>query len=111
MSVSAILAALKAAVLSIATSVGAAFASGLTTIGIGFLADERAIGVKVFQVFHDSYEAAKAAGKSELDAIEEAGTAAFNTFCHEEATEFVKEADALITLLVSSFKSAAGLKG
>ncbi len=110
MDLSVIIGALKAAVLSIASSVGAAFASGLTTIGMGFLAHERTIGANVMAKFHDTYAEAKASGVGEIDAIEQAATASYNEFCHAEVVEFKAEAEAIITLLTSSLKSAAGLK-
>lgn len=105
-----ILAALKSAVMTAVASIGASFLSGLSVIGQGFSNDERAIGAKVQQKFHDVMDAALAAGKSEIDAIEEGATAAYNEFCHDEVTEFKAEASAIITLLASSLKSAAGLK-
>jgi hypothetical protein len=110
MNFSIFLAALKAAALAAASSFGTAFAAGLSVIGVGFLADERAIAVKVMDKFHATLDSNHTAGMGELAAIEGAMTAAFNEFCHDEAAEFVKEADAIITLLGSSAKSAAGLK-
>lgn len=104
------IAALKAAVMAGLSSFGAAFASGLTTIGMGFLASEREIGHKVMASFHDKMSEALAAGKSEIDAIEEAATAGYNEFCHDEIMLFKDEARAIITLAASSAKSAAGLK-
>lgn len=101
--------ALKAAILAKLTSFGAAFLAGFSVIGMGFLADEKAIGVAVMAKFHDTYAAAKTSGKDEIDCIEEAATAAYNEFCHDEVLEFKKEADAIITLLKSSAQSAAGL--
>lgn len=101
--------ALKAAILAKLTSFGAAFLAGFSVIGMGFLADEKAIGVAVMEKFHATYDTSKAAGKSEIDCIEEAATAAWNEFCSDEGKEFWKEADAIITLLKSSAQSAAGL--
>jgi hypothetical protein len=109
MNLSAFLASLAAAILAQLTSVGAAFAAGLGTIAIGFLSHERDIGNKVMDKFHTTLIAAQAAGKSNIDAIEEAATAAYNEFCHDEVNEFKDEANAIITLLVSSAKSAAGI--
>lgn len=105
-----ILAALKSAVMTAAASIGASFLSGLTVIGQGFANNERAIGAAVQKKYHDTMDASLAAGKSEIDAIEEGATAALNEFCHDEITEFKTEAQAIITLMQSSFKSAAGLK-
>jgi NADH:ubiquinone oxidoreductase subunit K len=105
-----LLAALKAAVIAKLASIGAAFAAGFSTIAIGFAADERAIGAAVMAKFHESLDAAHKAGVSEVDAIEQAATAAYNEFCHDEVVEFRKEADAIITLLRSSFMSALANK-
>lgn len=109
MNLSVFIAALEAAVLARLSSFGTAFAAGLGAIGIGFLAHERTIGVNVMAKFHDTYTAKKAAGESEINAIEEAATAALNEFCADEAKEFTDEARAIITLLKSSAQSAANL--
>lgn len=109
MNLSIFIAALKAALLAKLTSFGAAFMAGLSVIGMGFVADERAIGVACMAKFHDAHDAAAKAGKTELEAIEEAATAAYNEFCSDQAKEFWKECDAIITLLKSSAQSAAGL--
>jgi hypothetical protein len=109
MDISIFAAALKAAIMAKLTSFGAAFMAGLSVIGMGFLADERAIGVAVMEKFHATHDAAVAAGKSQIDAIEEAATAAYNEFCSDQTKEFWKESDAIITLLKSSAQSAAGL--
>lgn len=110
MNISAFFASLGAALLARASSIGAALAAGFATIVMSFTGDERAILLNVKQVFHDEYQKRVAAGQSEIDAIEGAGTAAWNEFCNDEEKELVKEADAVITLLVSSAKSAANLK-
>jgi len=103
-----LISSLKTAVLSAALSLGGALASGLITIAIGFGMDLKDILVKTFTKFHDTYEAALAAGKPELEAIEEAATAARNEFCNDMTAEGAKEADALLTLLTSSFKATLG---
>jgi hypothetical protein len=109
MNIGAFFASLAAALASRFSSVGAAIASGFVTILLGFTADQRDILLDVKQHFHDKYMELKAAGKSEIDAIEGAGTAAWNTFCSDEKAEFHKEKDAVITLLVSSAKQVAGV--
>jgi hypothetical protein len=109
MTLTAFLQALAAALLTKLSSVGAALAAGFTAVVIGFTEDERAVLVEVKQTFLDEYNKRKAAGTSEIDAIEGAGTAAWNKFCADESAEMAKEADAIITLLVSSAKSAAGI--
>lgn len=106
-----IIAALRAIATNAMDSVGAALMHGLSAIASGFLADERTILVNAKAKFSDSYEALKADGKSEIDAIEGAATATLNQFCADETAEMAKEVSALLTLLVSSLKSAAGLKG
>jgi hypothetical protein len=106
MNISSLFASLKTAVLSAVVSLGGALLAGLATIGIGFASDMKSILVNVLTKFHDAYEAALSAGKSELEAIEEGATAARNEFCSDMQAEGAKEADALITLLTSSFKNA-----
>lgn len=105
-----IIAMLKAIAINAMDSVGAALMSGLSAIASGFLADERLILVNAKATFSDSYGALKAEGKSDLDAIEGAATATLNKFCSDEKAEMAQEVSAIITLLVSSLKSAAGLK-
>lgn len=105
-----IIAALKAIATNAMDSVGAALMHGLSAIASGFAADERVILVNAKAKFSNSYEAAKAGGAGELDAIEQAATATLNQFVNDEKAEMAKEVDALVTLLVSSLKSAAGLK-
>lgn len=105
-----ILAALRAAAATAVSSFGAALALGLNAIAAGFLPAEREILVKAKAAFMTAYDAKKATGASEIDAIEGAATACYNEFCHDEATFMVDEVKAVITLTVSSLKSAAGLK-
>lgn len=105
-----IIAALKAIAQNAMDSVGAALLHGFSAIASGFLADERVILVNAKAKFSNSYEAAKTGGASELDAIETAATATLNQFCSDETAEMSKEVSAMVTLLVSSLKSAAGLK-
>jgi hypothetical protein len=109
MNLSAFLASLGAALVSRLSSVGAALAASFGTLVIGFTADEKTILLNVKQKFHDSLVARQAAGASTIDAIEGAGSDAWNEFCAEETAEFYKEKDAVITLAVSSAKSAAGI--
>ena len=105
-----IIATLKAIAINAMDSVGAALMSGLSAIASGFLADDRAILVNAKAKFSDTYEALTAEGKSPLDAIEGAATATLNQFCADEKAEMAQEVSALVTLLVSSLKSAASLK-
>jgi hypothetical protein len=109
MNIEAYFASLGAALLARLSSVGAALAAGFATILMSFSSDERQMLLDVKQHFHDKYTELKAGGASEIDAIEGAGTAAWNTFCADETAIFNKEKDATITLLVSSAKSAAGI--
>lgn len=104
--VSKFFSALLAAVAAREASVGAAVLQGLAAIGIGWTNAQRGIAADVQDHFHSTYEAAKAAGDNEIDAIEKAVTSGFNTFCADEQAEFAKEADALLTLLESSAKAA-----
>jgi hypothetical protein len=106
MNISSLFSSLKTAVLSAAVSLGGALLAGLATIGIGFTSDMKSILVKTITKFHDGYETALAAGKGELEAIEEGATAARNEFCSDMQAEGAKESDAIITLLTSSFKNA-----
>lgn len=101
---------LRNAALNLAVSVGASLALGFSAIVAGFLSDEREVLLSVKKKFIEAYDALKASGSDEINAIEGAATAAYNEFCHDEAEVLVKEADAVITLLASSLKSAAGLK-
>lgn len=110
MNIGAFFASLEAAILAKLSSVGAAVAAGFATIIMSFTADERTILINVKAVFSTEYRNRIGQGQSEIDAIEGAATAAWNQFCHDEALEFTKEADATITLLASAAKSAAGLK-
>ena len=105
-----IIATLKAIAVNAMDSVGAALLNGFSAIASGFLADERPILVNAKAKFSDTYEALTAEGKSPLDAIEGAATATLNQFCADETAEMAAEVSALVTLLVSSLKSAAGLK-
>lgn len=105
-----LLAALKAVALNTMQSIGAALAHGFSAMAAGFLPAEREILVKVKAKFYQAYQDAKSAGAEELNAIEAAGTAALNEFCADETAFMAQEASQLIGLLVSSLKSAAGLK-
>lgn len=98
--------ALAAAVMAREASVGTAVIQGLAAIGIGWTNSQRGIAADVQDHFHAKYTAAKAAGASEIDAIEQAATSGYQTFCADETVLFAKEADALITLLESSAKAA-----
>lgn len=80
-------------------SVGAAFLGSMATIGAHFTMDQRAIGVKVIAFWQAKMAEAKAAGASEISAIESASTAAYNEFCAEEGAEFTDFADSVITQL------------
>jgi len=106
----AIIAALKAVALNAAQSIGASLAIGFSAIAAGFMPAEKQILVDTKAAFYNEYDAQKAAGASEINAIENAATAALNKFGSEEGAFMVQEVRATITLLVSSLKSAAGLK-
>jgi hypothetical protein len=106
----AIIAALKAVALNAAQSIGASLAIGFSALAAGFLPAEKQILVDAKTEFYNTYDAQKTAGASELDAIENSATAALNKFGSEEGAFMVQEVRATITLLVSSLKSAAGLK-
>lgn len=111
MNIGAFFASLGAALLARLSSVGAAVAAGFSTILMSFTADQRSILLDVKQTFSDKYSALKAAGGSEIDAIEGAATAAYNQFCGDETKEFRQEAAATITLLESAAKQAASIVG
>ncbi len=111
MNIGAFFASLGAALLARLSSVGAALAAGFSTIIMSWTGDQRGIALDVKEKFATSYQARKTAGASEIDSIEGAATDAFNTFCSDEKKEFVQEAGAIITLLESSAKSAAGIIG
>ena len=109
MNIGAFFASLGAALLAQLSSVGAAVAAGFATIVMSFTSDQRQIILNVKQKFADAYAAEQAQGKSELDSIEGAATAAYNEFCSEEGSEFGVEAGAVIILLESAAKQAAGI--
>jgi hypothetical protein len=98
--------ALVAAVMAREASVGTAVLQGLSAIGLGWSNAQRGIAADVQDHFHGAYVTAKAGGADEINAIEQAVTSGYNTFCADEKAEFSKEASALLTLLESSAKAA-----
>ncbi|HEY2010513.1 MAG TPA: hypothetical protein VGH23_16105 [Rhizomicrobium sp.] len=112
MNILAFFQSLAASVLASLSSVGAALAQGFATVVMSFTVDQQGILVKVKAKFVSSYQARLAvAGTSQVDAIEGAATDAYNEFCSDESAEFSQECGALITLLESAAKSAAGILG
>lgn len=92
-----------------ATSVGGALISAWSQIALQFSSDERDILVKVKQKWVDTYNAEKAKGSSEIDAIENASTAAYNEFCADEKDEFNKVKAGVIASVEYAAKSAGGV--
>lgn len=81
-------------------SIGAAFLGGIGAILNAFTNDQRIIGANVIAFWQAKYHAALAVtGTSEIQAIEQASTAALNEFAHEEDSEASKIAGAIISLL------------
>ncbi len=89
-------------------SIGAAFLSAMAVIFNGFTNDQRAIGTKVAAYWQQKHDDLRAAGKSELEAVEEASTAALNEFFNEEGDEFRKIVSLTVTALEVSV--ANGIK-
>jgi hypothetical protein len=92
-----------------AESVGGALLAAFGQIFLQFTSDERSIMLKVKQKWLDTYNAAVAAKASEVDAIEQASTAAYNEFCSDESDEFNKVKSGVIANLEYAAKSTAGL--
>lgn len=107
---SSVVAALVGAASNFADSVGASLASGFQAIVTGFMPKERVILLDVKKTYMDTYSAKKAAGASEIEAIEQGFTAGANTFANEEGAFMKDECMAVLTLVKSSLMSAAGLK-
>lgn len=88
-------------------SVGATFGAGLMAIALGFTSAQRTIFTNVISFWQAKYHAAIAVtGTSELDAIEQATTAALGEFIKEEGAEGNQEIMAIITLASSAAKSS-----
>jgi len=103
------LAGLAATLLQSAESIGGALISAWSQIALQFSADERAILIKVKQKWVDTYNAQKTAGASEIDAIENASTAAYNEFCADESDEFNKVKAGVIASVEYAAKSAGNV--
>jgi hypothetical protein len=88
-------------------SVGATFGAGLMAVALGFTSAQRGIFTDVIAFWQASYHAAIAVtGTSELDAIEQASTAALGEFIKDEEAAGNQEIEAIITLLTSAAKSS-----
>lgn len=87
-------------------SFGAALEAGVGVIFQNFASDQQRIFTNVAAFWQARHGAAIEGGASELDAIEQATTAALNEFAAEEGAEFAQEKMAFITLLGSSARQA-----
>jgi hypothetical protein len=88
-------------------SVGATFGAGLMAIALGFTTAQRAIFTDVIAFWQAKYQAALAvSGTSQLDAIEQASTAALGEFVKDEEAAGNQEIEAIITLLQAAAKSS-----
>lgn len=88
-------------------SVGATFGAGLMAIALGFTSAQRGIFTDVIAFWQASYQAAIAVtGTSQIDAIEQASTAALGEFIKDETAAGNQEVEAIITLLESAAKSS-----
>lgn len=103
------LAGLAATLLQGVESVGGALIAAMDQIFLQFTNDERGILIKVKQKWVDSYNAALAGGATEVSAIKNASTAAYNEFCADEADEFNKVKGGIIAALEYAAKRSAGL--
>lgn len=102
------LAALAATLLQSAESIGGALISAWAQIALQFSSDERDILIKVKQKWLDTYNAEKAKGTDEINAIENASTAAYNEFCSDERDEFNKVKSGVIASVEYAAKRAGG---
>ena len=100
---------LVAAIAARLSSVGAALVQSMGVIFLQLETDERKIILDAKQTFHDEYARRKAAGESEIDAIEGGATAALNKFAHDEADEFHRFVGSVVTQVTYAAKKAAGL--
>lgn len=110
MNLSALLSGLATALLARLESIGGALAISFGTLLMGYASDERQIILDAKQFFLDTYHAKKTAGVADLDAIEEAATAALNKFCHDEENEFHKIVSGVMDLMAGALKRAAGVQ-
>lgn len=92
-------------------SLGASLLASFSMLLMGYAAEERQIIADCKTFFHDTYTAKKAAGASEIDAIEQATTAALNKFAHDETSEFHKILSGIIDFAAGALKRAAGVLG
>jgi hypothetical protein len=90
-------------------SLGASLVASFGMLLMGYAQDERQIFSDCKQFFHDTYVAKVAAGMGDLEAIEEATTAALNKFAHDENSEFHKILSGVIDFTAGSLKRAAGV--
>lgn len=109
MNIGAFLAALGAALMSRLESVGGSLAISFGTLLMGYTADERVIFLNAKQKWVDTYNAGKAAGKDEINAIEDATTATLNEFCADEKAELSKVVTGIVTFLEGAAKRVAGV--
>jgi hypothetical protein len=103
------LAGLTATLLQAAESIGGALIAAWGQIALQFSSDERGILIKVKQKWIDTYNAEKAKGTDEINAIENASTAAYNEFCADETDEFNKVKAGVIASVEYAAKSAGGV--
>jgi len=109
MNIGSLLSLLANALLARLESIGGALAISFGTLLMGYAADERQIILDAKQFFLDTYHAKKDAGADDLNAIEEAATAALNKFCHDEENEFHKILGGVMDLMAGALKRAAGV--
>jgi hypothetical protein len=89
-------------------SIGSAFLGAMGVIFNEFENDQRAIATNVIAFWQAKHSAAKAAGASEIEALEQASTAALNEFFNEERVDLQKVVSMTVTALEVSV--ANGLK-
>lgn len=93
-------------------SIGASFLGAMGIIFHQFENDQRAIAAQVIAYWQAQHITAMAGGKSAIEAMEIASTAALNTFFNEERADLGKVVSMTITALEvsveNSFKTTAG---
>lgn len=87
-------------------SIGASFLSAMGVIFNTFENDQRAIAANVIAFWQHKHADARAAGASEIEALEQASTAALNEFFNEERADLQKVVSMTVTALEVSVGNA-----
>lgn len=85
-------------------SIGASFLSAMGVIFNQFENDQRAIAANVIAFWQHRHAEAKAGGASEIDALEQASTAALNEFFNEERADLQK----VVSMTIQALEVSVG---